>query len=198
MTDTIKEVSRYVSMRLSRWESSAAESRTKAELAQLRRCAGKKPGELPELWGVLFEDLPEDLMSRNGEPTRAEWAIATALSLYALHQQGSEIGNGHVYQQGSSLGKAVRLLAKNDDDLDRVRRKFNICATSADIQECAHYLRGIVQLLRAENIPLDYPALARDLYLFQTVDGAASVKLRWGQDFYRYVSKNEEDKENEE
>lgn len=188
MTEKEKEVVKYVSMRLHKWKSTAGESTTKAELAQLRRNIGKKPGELPELWGVLFENLPEELMSRSGEPTWEEWAISIALSLYALHQQGNEIGSGTVYQEGSVLGAAVRKLVHSEDDLDRIRRRFNVCATAADIQECAHYLRSIVQLLRADNIPLDYPMLAGDLYQFQCPEGAAKVRLRWGQDFYRYTN----------
>lgn len=62
----------------------------RAQLAMLRRGVGKKPGDLPELWGILFGDLPEEFLSVSGEPTREEWAVYTALTLYALHQQGSE------------------------------------------------------------------------------------------------------------
>jgi len=53
--------------------------------------------------------------------------------------------------------------------------------------ECVHHLRGLVQLLRAEGIPLDYPELAYDLYRYQTLDGTQQVRLLWGQDFYRMV-----------
>ena len=57
--------------------------------------------------------------------------------------------------------------------------------------ECLHYLRGLIQLLRAEGIPLDYPALAYDLYRYQTPGGAQKARLLWGQDFYR-MTKNDE------
>lgn len=44
---------------------------------------------------------------------------------------------------------------------------------------------------------MDYIQLAYDLYQFQTENGAQKVKLRWGQDFYRVVKQEEEEKENE-
>ena len=56
----------------------------------------------------------------------------------------------------------------------------------------------MIQLLRAakpDSIPLDYPQLAVDLYglqcdALQLVQLPANIRLRWGQDLYRY-EKNE-------
>ena len=48
----------------------------------------------------------------------------------------------------------------------------------------AHHLRGLIQLLRAEEIPLDYVHLAENLYDFQNPDSRPGVRLEWGQDFY--------------
>ena len=52
-------------------------------------------------------------------------------------------------------------------------------------------------LLRAEDIGLDYPAFAKDLYLWQMSDDSRdAVRLRWGQDFYyRKQDAKEENKE---
>ena len=66
-----------------------------------------------------------------------------------------------------------------------VQRRFNAFATAKEMPECLHHLRGLVQLQRSEGIGLDYAELAGDLYEFQTLEGAAKVRLRWGQDFYR-------------
>ena len=44
---------------------------------------------------------------------------------------------------------------------------------------------------------MDYIQLAYDLYQFQTENGAQKVKLRWGQDLYRVVKQEEEEKETE-
>lgn len=198
MAGKMDEVGIYVRRRIQRWQSNAAESYVRAELAELRKGIGKKPGEIPNLWGVIFEDLPERLMSTTGRPSWAEWSIYITLTLFALHQQGSEQGSAEVYQDGNSLGRAVGQLASRNDNLERVRKRFTILATSADIQECAHYLRGMIQLLRSEKIPLDYPALAKDLYEYQISGGREKVRLRWGQDFYQTYHKIGEVDENEE
>ena len=187
MSDDGMKVRQYVAYRLARWKADKNDARLRGELANLRRGIGHTPGDLPELWGLLFDGFPEELMSRNGAPTKAEWAVSVALTMYALHQQGRSISEAPMNVEGATLGRSVRRLAKNDDDVERVRRRFNSFATADDMGECVHHLRGLVQLLRAEGIPLDYPELAYDLYRYQTLDGTQQVRLLWGQDFYRMV-----------
>ena len=171
----------------------------RGRLANLRRGAGKRPGEDPRVWGILFADLPEWMLGRNGEPSREEWAIQTALTLYALHQQGYDPKEHSMCQQDISLGLAAcRLVAADggdDDARERVARRFHQVALAADMASMAYYLRGFVQLLKGKNIGLDYPRLARDLYVYQTPDGAPSVRLEWGQDFYRTLRDDEIGKE---
>ena len=160
------------------------EPQRRAELAELRRGVGRQPGDLPALWGALLADMPEQLQGSNG-PSKAEWAVYTALTLFALHQQG-EAGVS-MNQPGRTLGGAVRQLAKKtaagqDWTESSVLRRFNALATADSMPEVSHHLRGMIQLLRREGIPLDYPQLAEDLYQYQFVDGAPNVRLRWGRD----------------
>lgn len=191
MSDQKKMVKDYVRGRLRGWQRQTNEHLVRADLANLRRGVGKKPGDMPELWGLLFRDLPEELMSKTGEPTRAEWAVSGALTCYALHQQGA---SRNAYAEGQRLGLAIRRLAGNDEEaMKAVQRRFNAFATARDMPECMHHLRGLVQLLRSKDIPLDYVELAGDLYEFQTPDGAARVRLRWGQDFYRISFRDDND-----
>ena len=72
-------------------------------LAELRRGIGKKPGELPQLWGYFLESMPENFYG-DKEPSRAEWAIYTVLTLYALHQQGKSLETDVMYQEGQTFG----------------------------------------------------------------------------------------------
>ena len=155
------------------------EPQRRAELAELRRGVGRQP-----LWGALLADMPEQLQGSNG-PSKAEWAVYTALTLFALHQQG-EAGVS-MNQPGSTLGGAVRQLAEKtaagqDWTESSVLRRFNALATADSMP-------------RREGIPLDYPQLAEDLYQYQFVDGAPNVRLRWGRDLY--ASPTEKTKENE-
>lgn len=192
MIDEKKLVEQYVRARLRRWQGEKNEHLLRAELASLRRGIGRRPGELPELWGLLLDELPEELMSRTGEPTYAEWAVSGALTLYALHSQGAR----EAHADGQSLGRALYILAC-DDRLEAVQRRFSAFATARSMPECMHHLRGLVSQLRSAEIPLDYVRLAGDLYEFQTHDGAARVRLRWGQDFYRDMNKDGKDDNNE-
>ena len=59
-------VKSYVRRRLEQWQRESNEHMLRADMANLRRSIGKKPGELPELWGLLFRDFPEELMSVPG------------------------------------------------------------------------------------------------------------------------------------
>ena len=181
-----RQIEDYMRRRLSDFASDPNAGRVRAQLATLRRGVGRKPGDMPDLWGLLFADMPEEMMSRTAEPTAAEWAAYTALTLYATHQQGTEINrqNMHTGQDAGRLGKAVARLVKNADDRERIARRFNAFATASDMTEAAHHLRGLIQLLRVEEIPLNYIRLAGDLYRFQNPKYAPDVRLSWGQDFY--------------
>ena len=183
------------------------EPQRRAELAELRRGVGRQPGDLPALWGALLADMPEQLQGSNG-PSKAEWAVYTALTLFALHQQG-EAGVS-MNQPGRTLGGAVRQLAEKtaagqDWTESSVLRRFNALATAEEITEISHHLRGMIQLLSAAKdgaIPLDYPQLAADLYELQCTDPRyaqtpANVRLRWGQDLYRDPKPAPDEKEKE-
>lgn len=178
----------FVHRRIARLTADTPANR--AALANLRRGVGRAPGEMPELWGMLLNDLPEELMSESGQPTDAEWAIYTALTLYALHQQ-SQSRSAH--EEGASLGRAVRKLVTHDEDMDRIKHRFDAMVTADSMKEIAYYLRGLIQLMRVPLITLDYAALCKDLYWVQQRDRANAVKLRWGQDFYRIPAKDAEE-----
>ena len=190
MSGKTEAVSRFVENRIKQIYL-LPENAAKAVLAGLRRGVGTAPGELPQLWGLLLQDLPEELMSKDGMSTRGQWAVYIALTLFALHQQGYDLKQAPMYQPGVGLGRAAARLIGKEEDMNRIQRRFNVLATSADIRELSHHLRGMVQLLRTDSIPLDYSALAKDLYLYQNEDYRAAVRLKWGQDFYTYTGKKE-------
>ena len=177
----------------------------KAMLANLRRGIGREPGELPQLFGILLSDIPEDFWSKNGTATKEEWVCYTALTLYALHQQGYNAKSQHMHtDEDVSLGKAMyRLAASYDGDPNaeqRVVQKMRMLATSADVKELSHHLRGIVQLFKANGISLNYRRMAGDLYEMQFPEGKRKVCLKWGQDFYggRGRKEKQENKSGEE
>lgn len=175
---------RFVSQRIHRLTNAGNESATKASLAKLRRGAGKEPGSLPELFSETLFGMPEALAGTGPEPSRGEWAIHIALTLFALHQQGKDIKTKPMHQTGQRLGSAMRILARKPEDESRVKRRFDQVLTADSPEELAHHLRGLVQLLKAADIPLDYASLATDLYFMQVQTARDGVRLRWGRDYY--------------
>lgn len=160
----------------------------KAMMAEIRHGAGRHPGEMPDLWGLLFDNLPEELMGAQ-TASSAEWAIYTALTLYALHQQGKD---RPMQADKVSLGQAAARLVKDEDDRERVLRRLSPVVTATSKEDLAQNLRGLVQLLRNDNIALDYARLAKEIYLFGNPDIAGNIKLAWGRDFYREKYQNNE------
>lgn len=194
--DEVKFVGEYTAGRI---ESLLAlpDAQRRASLAELRRGIGHAPGALPELWGTLLSGLwqseEDPAKFAQGNPTYEEWAVYTALTLFAMHQQGSD---GSVHVQGRRFGTAVGQLVKGQDDLERVLHRFTPAATSADMAELSHHLRGLIQILRAGSIGFDYADLAQDLYRYQLSDESKDrVRLKWGRDFYREVYKMAKDTE---
>ena len=182
--NTNGKIARFTAQKLSQLYSQSGERSFRAILAHLRRGIGCAPGEMPQLWGFFLDGLPAEWMGTH-EPSAAEWAIYTALTLFALHQQGKDPQTEWMSQPGSALGKAAAKLIRSVEDEGRVARRFYTLATSSNMEELSHHMRGMVQLLRSQNIPLDYPALAEDLFWYQHFGHQAQVRLRWGQDFYR-------------
>lgn len=153
-------------------------------LANMRRGVGKTPGELPELWGLIFDRMPDELLG-NQRHSDAEWAVYSALTLYALHQQGSEES---VQAADISVGTAAACLVKSEDDTDRILKRLNLVATAVSQNDLAYHLRGLIQLLKGESAKLDYARLAKELYLFRYPESANEIKLSWGRDFYRQIN----------
>jgi CRISPR system Cascade subunit CasB len=185
MNDGATLVKDFVWRKIHALAMSTDDSATRATLARLRRAIGKPPGSVPEIWGATLRGLPDELMSKNGTPTIGEWAVHTALTLFALHQQGKDLEKRLMSKDGATLGLAIRKLIESDDDEPRIKRRFDASATSDSQEEFSHHLRGLIQLLKAKDVSLDYPVLAKDLFWFQIPETRDSVRLRWGQDFYR-------------
>ena len=179
------EISHYVVSKIAFLKGIEEQGAGKGMLAELRRGLGKSPGEMPELWGLIFDVMPEELLGMN-RMSYAEWTVYTVLTLYALHCQGADY---EVNTQGQKLGVAAAKLVESEDDIQRVTNRFHLVVTSTTLEELSYHMRGMIQLLKAKNIALDYASLSKDLYLFNISDAADTVKLNWGRDFYREIYK---------
>lgn len=167
--------------------------------AALRKGVGRDPGDLPELYGFLLQDMPEEFMENEGAPSKEEWSCYVTLTLYALHQQGNDVSKSPMNESGVSFGTALWKLSKAMDDdraEDRVFKRLKVVASAKDIRETAYHLRQLVQLMRSYGISLDYGILAGDLYQGQFPDMASQLHLKWGQDFFRNVNQSKDKSDN--
>lgn len=192
MRDKAKACESFVFKKIMYLHNNAELSFTKAILANLRRGVGKSPASTPELWELTLDGLPEELYSKSGEPSNCEWVVHTVLTLFAVHQQGKDLKSQFMHKQNVSLGTALRQLVVGEEE-QRIKRRFDAIVTSNNLEEMSQHLRGIVQMMRAKNIGFDYVRLARDLFWFSFEDARDSVRLIWGQDYYRNIG--EENKE---
>ena len=114
----MSDIGQYMNRQLSSLIKEKGSSGGRARLVRLRRGAGKVPGELPELWGEFLNNIPENMISKNGEASHAEWAVYLSLTMFALHQQGK---SESVHCEGVGLGRAVaRLMDVYSDGSDRL------------------------------------------------------------------------------
>ncbi|MFH8254231.1 type I-E CRISPR-associated protein Cse2/CasB [Streptomyces roseolus] len=188
-------VAQLAHQHISRWQRGylSDDAKAVAALARLRRGAGRPAGQLPDLWDLLDTQTLHETR-RDGRPlseaelARAEDALHTALTLWALHQQsrGTGMHQLHRPERPRGLGAAVhRLMPANDID-DSLRKRLVRAGNAADLTTLAQRLRDIVTLLRREDVPLDYALLAGQLYQWQWPDGADRVRIAWGRSFHAW------------
>lgn len=162
-----------------------------AELARLRRGAGKRAHQVPDLWGVGgTEELTRLLDGRKDffHPEYAEEAVFLTATLWALHQQSGRDRGMHDRRQ--NLGGAVRSLirlrgaASEDEEDSPLRKRLVRVGTAESLDSVAVRLREIVLLLRGAGEPLDYARLAGQLYRWQHRPDRAGVQREWGREFH--------------
>lgn len=205
MTDKARQASSHVRQKLAWIAKNHESSSVKALLARLRRGVGKAPGSQPDLWDITLSALPESLLSKSDEPTHGEWAVHTALTLYATHQQGQDLSKQSMDKSGVSVGDAARnLIAPDRSNEEAVRKRFHALALADSPESLAWHMRSFIQLLRANSLALDYAKLTEDFYWYQNMDRRDGIRLRWGQDFCRFAPTHDlpqgavtEQKENE-
>lgn len=157
-----------------------------ATLARLRHAAGKPVGAVADVWEDTVGLVPPELTGRGDEPNTFEQAAHHAMTLFALHRQGATaIAHRNDVPFGHALIRLARARSSDRTEAESVRRRFDALLTSTTPDEAARHLRGIVTLLKSEDIALDYGLLAGDLVDLWTPGRADAVRLRWARDYRR-------------
>lgn len=203
MSDVTKQdaLQRFVSTKINRLyrQKDAGVSTAIAELAQLRRGAGKVPTGYPHLMCMVLvlenedkEDkqaFPEQCRGKGDRPNDAEIAAYTALTLFALHQQSQ---NQPMHDAKVSFGRAVGKLVGNTTS--SMKKRFDSLLTAQTENARQHYLRSLITLLRSKSIAFNYGQFAVDYMYLQNPSTRKNVLYRWNSEFsYGLVPSRSED-----
>lgn len=170
---------------------------SRAALAQLRQAASAQPGTAPAIWALTSEGVPE---MPDAQRERVDWAIHTAMTQFAIHQQSRD---RLMHDPSQPFGRAVRRLAHLTQSVDAevhespVYKRFTAMAMSTTPTSLLAHSRGIISQLRTHEIPFDYGRYASDLYWFTVPGQAAEVRRRWGRDFHQLVNEDNPTSEEE-
>ncbi|WP_454294213.1 type I-E CRISPR-associated protein Cse2/CasB [Salana multivorans] len=166
-------------------------------MAILRRAASAQPGTVPDVWEDTIGLVPDEIADRwrGDDPSPAELAAHHAVTLFAMHRQG-RLTAAHVVGvgPGRAFARLARVRGETDNDKG-VRRRFDAMMTATSPEESARHLRGLVQLLRAEDIGLDYGLLAEDLEQLWTPATRDRARLRWARQYNGLSASSSEDDE---
>ncbi|MGW2324855.1 type I-E CRISPR-associated protein Cse2/CasB [Streptomyces sp. NPDC001700] len=165
-----------------------------AQVARLRRGAGRTAHAVQDHWGLGGLDELADILADGATRVRrehAEEAVYLAVTLWALHQQS--VRDHDMHHPEGTLGRAVRGLMRkknegtsraDDDPNGPVRKRLVRVGTATSLESVAVRLREIVLLLRDVKLPLDYARLADQLYRWQSLPERAAVRREWGREFH--------------
>ena len=213
--DRKQAVGRYANHRIGELQYAytvQASSVARAHLALLRRGIDDGRVRWMNVGFDLYEDWPQDILGNpalDNDPNivTETRAIATALQMYALHQQSKSQGMAwmpdHKQQARSvrfrySFGHACHIIDADQDGSKAtpVLRRLQIMEDAPDFDGIRHQLYSLIRMMRNQDVKLDYQAFAQDLYLLQLPGRRASVFHRWARQYYA-VHKAAEAKEGE-
>lgn len=162
-----------------------ASAKATATLAKLRALDPLAPAEDPALYQVLFDGLPDAFTWARDEPARGELAVATALHLYAVHQQGR---SDPMHVPDARFGAQVRRLALLRSGTatpdEGVVGRFGLLVRTTSPHMRLTHLRALVQQMRGAGLGLDHARLGADVFNLLYPPAASSVHLRWARDFH--------------
>lgn len=156
-------------------------------LATLRRGVGRTLEEAPGSWPFVMEAA--------GTNRFWEAPAHVALGLFALHHQSEEPGS--MNRSGWGLGRACRTLrqrrASEGASEEGVERRLRAALAADSLTTLAVHLRGMVTLLRGEDVPLDYRQLFFDLAAWRSAERRDRIALRWAREYFATPSDEEEE-----
>ena len=175
------------------------ESAARAQLAALRRGLGKEPGEAPEMLPVIFPMLDGRRLDRRDQ--KIAFLIASLFASYprpyprsetypnsrepsAVHCGSFSCPPIATSERTTSPTPATAAEDSRTGPTPIERRLISLLDRRFD--DLSEQLRGLVKLLAAKEIPVDWAQLTRDLSYWD--HPARLVQIRWAEAFWSEVS----------
>ncbi len=168
----------------------------KALLAGIRDSIGKELANAPQVWPLLFANLPEEHLGDKARITAEENAIYLSLQIYAVMQQGSSKPEREEEKATRNIGESLRALRGDESKTKAMDERFNTMVTAGSFEELSHYLRQMIKILKANtaNPSVNYPRLANDLFWMQK-GKQDNILMDWARAYYQPFQKNTVEKE---
>ena len=167
-----------------------------AARAHLRSAVGREVGDVPAIWVYTLDSGSEKELGQ--KPTVGERAVHAALTLWALHQGSNDAPMNSTWKHERTIGASVRRLAYSDmggrerAEEHPVYKRLCAMIAASTFESLTVHARGLVSMLRSAEIPMDYGCFATDLYHWQKPERRAGVLRRWGRDFARTPTDEEQ------
>lgn len=145
----------------------------RAALAALRRGLGKRPGEAPEMFPVLVPLLPGGRLWPWDET--CAYMVASLFATHPAIWDGPDDG-----RWTRNLGASLRRLRQLTDS-DGPNRRF-VALLNSEGDDLGEHLRGIIALLRGNDIPVDWQQLTYDLLRWDRP--SREVHRRWADAYW--------------
>ncbi|MDR2538640.1 MAG: type I-E CRISPR-associated protein Cse2/CasB [Bifidobacteriaceae bacterium] len=170
--------------KLEAFEKTHDQSYLRASLAKLRRGAGRSLESSPETWELIFSDFSDSDFDNPRVFDNDIEVPFTVLTLYAVHRQGGKIAHKKDFPLGRALG--VLRVRLGEDGSKSMTRRFDQLITAKSFSEIRQYARGLIQILRQNDLPFDYKKFANDIYWLNI--GKKQIRQRvlrrWGRDYW--------------
>ena len=169
-------------------------------LAALRRGLGKPPGTAREMDRHVLPYVP----SESGLPTsvreKQENAYYLVGALFAFWYQGKiDLAGNPPKNLGASLHALVEQEVKNGAERDKAEdrtEKRLVALLNCHRDDLPDHLRHVISLLKAKDVPIDWPQLLNDVQNWQRE--SRDVQRAWARWFWREIRTKENETGNSE
>jgi CRISPR system Cascade subunit CasB len=152
-----------------------ANDKDRAALAHLRRGLGRRPGDAMEMYPYVGRFAGESVNRSH------ERAVFLTSALFAYYPDAP--------QNAGDLGSSVKQIAEKSDSIER---RF-VALLDADAEDLHYYLRQMIGLLKANNVPVNWDQLFKDIRNWSHDD--RFVQRNWARSFWGSKETKDNDSE---